>query len=149
MNYWGRIKQLEKKYSETNISKGEELTKETKRRINKNYYDNQQRRLVDAMLNNVKNKDSIKEEVHDIVKNTQLKSLCYRCTEEYIIAVIILYCQRSRNHKYMVERTALWKKYGITWRKYGLIVERLLQQSRAASKIKTDVKVDNEDFIRW
>ena len=35
-----RIKYLEKKYSETNISKGEVLSNESKKRINKNYNKN-------------------------------------------------------------------------------------------------------------
>ena len=150
MNYSRHIKNLERKYSETNISRDECLNAETISRINKNYNKNQQKRRVDAILNNVKNKDSIKEEVQDIVKNTTLKELCWNCKEETIIAAIILYVQKTRNNKYRIDRTALWDKYGVTWRKYSIIIERLLQKEREENKwIKTDVKVDNEDFIRW
>lgn len=149
MNYKRHIQNLEKRYSETNIGKGEVLSDETKKRINKNYYDNQQKRRVDAILNNVKNKDSIKEEVHDIVKNYKLKELCKNCREEQIIAAIILYVQKSRNPSFRVDWTSLWKEYALTWRKYSLIIERLLKQTRERTKIKTDKKVDNEQLIFW
>lgn len=149
MNYNKKIETLEKKYSETNIAQGEELSSETKSRINKNYNKNQQKRRVDGLLNEVKNKDSIKEEVHDIVKNTNLKELCKNCTEEVIIAVIILYVQRTRNTKFRVNRTRLWRKYDLDWLKYSLIIERLLKHTREQTKIKTDKKVDNEQLIYW
>ena len=144
-----RIKYLEKKYSETNISKGEVLSNESKKRINKNYNKNQQRRRVDAILNNVKNKDSLKEEVHDIVKNNPLKQLCKNCKEEEIISIIILYVQRIRNPSYRIDRTGLWKKYNISWRKYSMIVERILKNERENKPIRTDKKVDNEQLIYW
>ena len=150
MSYQNRIKSLEKKYSQTNVAKDEALSKATIKRINKNYYDNQRRRRVDGMLNEVRNRDTIKEEVHDIVWNVELKELCYNCSEELILAVIILYVQKSRNSDYRVERTNLWKKYGLTWRKYGLIMERLLRWTREQqTMIKNDKLVDNEDFIWW
>ena len=150
MSYSDRIKYLEKKYSETNINKGEVLNTDTVSRINGNYNKNQQKRRVDAILNNVKNKDSIKEEVHNIIGNVKLKSLCYNCKEEQIIAVVILYVQHSRNSRYRVDRTKLWKEYGLSWSKYGLILERLLKWTREhQTMIKNDNLVDNEDFIRW
>lgn len=131
MKYKNRIEYLEKKYSETNIAKGEILQPETIRRINKNWYDNQQRRKVDAILNNVKNKDSIKEEVHQIIVEVpSLKYLCQNCKEELIISVIILYVQKTRNKDYRIDRSALWNKYNITWRKYSLIIEKLLSVTR-------------------
>lgn len=131
MKYKNRIEYLEKKYSETNIAKGEILQPETIRRINKNWYDNQQRRKVDVILNNVKNKDSIKEEVHQIIVEVpSLKYLCQNCKEELIISVIILYVQKTRNKDYRIDRSALWNKYNITWRKYSLIIEKLLSVTR-------------------
>lgn len=150
MDYSKHIKNLEKKYSETTVAKGEELFPDTIRKINNRYDENQQRRRVDTILNNVKNKDSIKKEVHDIVKNIQLKTLCHNCKEETIIAIIILYVQRTRNSNYRIERTGLWRKYDITWLKYSLIIERLLKWTREnKTYIKNDNKVDNEDFVRW
>lgn len=150
MSYQKRIENLEKKYSETNISKGEMLFPSTIRKINKTYDKNQQKRRVDAILNNVKNKDSIKKEVHDITKNITLKDLCKNCKEETIIAVIILYVQRTRNPQYRINRTGLWVKYDVTWLKYSLIIERLLKWTRENKTfIKNDDKVDNEDLIRW
>ena len=136
MNYTKRIKNLERKYSETNVAKGEILSADTRKQINKNYYDNQQKRRVDAILNNVKNKDSIKEEVHDIVKETKLKQLCKNCKEEQIIAVIILYCLKTRNPRFNPEQNPLWKKYALNWKKYSLIIGRLLQETRKKGFIK-------------
>ena len=147
--YSNRIKNLEKKYSETNISRDEILSTDTVRKINGKYNKNQQKRRVDVILNNVKNKDSIKEEVYDIIGNVQLKSLCKNCPEEQIIAIIILYVQRTRNTNYRVDRTKLWKEYDLSWLKYSLILERLLKFTREQTMIKTDKKVDNEDLIRW
>ena len=150
MSYKNRIRNLERKYSETNVGKNEMLNTDTIRKINKNYNKNQQKRRVDAILNNIKNKDSIKEEVHDIIKNVELKSLCWNCREEQIIAIIILYVQRSRNSNYRVDRTSLWREYELSWLKYSLIMERLLKWTREQqTMIKTDRKVDNEDLIRW
>ena len=149
MDYEKRIRNLERKYSETNISKGEVLSDETISRINKTYNQNQQKRRVDAILNNVKNKDSIKKEVHDIIKNTHLKSLCWNCKEETIIAIIILYCQRTRNSKYQIDRTGLWRKYNVSWSKYSVIVERLLAETRSRTIVKPEVVDANLDHIRW
>lgn len=133
---WYRIEKLQKKYSETNIAKGEKLPKSTISRINKNYNDNQQKRRVDAILNNVKNKDSIKEEVHQIVSDvSSLQNLCRGCKEELIISVIILYVLKSRNQEYRVDRTSLWNKYNITWQKYSLIISRLLEENRKNNKL--------------
>lgn len=150
MNYKNRIRNLEKKYSETNIAYDEILNTESIRKINQNYNQNQQKRRVDAILNNVRNKESIKKEVHDITKNVCLKDLCKNCKEELIISCIILYVQRTRNPQYRIDRTGLWSKYEITWLKYSLIVERLLHWTREnKTYIKNDEMVDNEDFVRW
>lgn len=149
MKYSNRIRNLERKYSETNVSKGEVLNTDTIRKINKTYNKNQQKRRVDAILNNIRNKDSIKEEVHDIIRNVELKSLCWNCREEQIIAIIILYVQRTRNNKYRVDRTSLWKEYDLTWLKYSLIIERLLKWTREQQEIRTNKKVDNENWIKW
>lgn len=125
-----RIKYLEKKYSETNVARGEILSKATISRINKNYNSNQKRRRVDGVLNEVKNRDSIKGEVHQIISTISLKDICRTCKEEVIIAVIILYVQKTRNHSYYPERTALWRKYNLDWKTYSLILCRLLEETR-------------------
>ena len=148
MNYKDRIKKLEKDFSETNVRKGECLSKQARSQINQTYYRNQQKRLVDAILNNVRNKDSIKKEVHDIVEENRLKDLCVNCKEEVIISVIILYCQKTRNPRYHIEQTSLWRKYELTWQKYSLIVGRLLQKTRENTKVKSKHKVD-DNLIRW
>ena len=148
MSYANDIRKLERKYSETNISRDEILSTESIRRINKNYDKNQQKRRVDAILNNVKNKDSIKEEVHNIIWNVQLKSLCWNCKEEQIIAVVILYVQRTRNNQYRVNRTGLWREYDLTWEKYALIVERLLKWTREQQRVHIkEVERFEDDYI--
>lgn len=150
LSYKNRIKNLEKKFSETNIAKGEVLSDETVREINETYEKNQRKRRVDVILNNVKNKESIKKEVHNITDEVPIKELCKNCKESMVIAIIILYVQRTRNTKYRIDRTALWAKYELTWTKYSLVVERLLKWTREQKTyIKNDKKVDNEDFIRW
>lgn len=138
MTYENHILKLQKKYSKTNFQKGEVLVK-TRPEINKEYYNNQQRRVVDTVLNNVKQRDSIKEEVHNIVKEFPLKDLCKNCKEEVIISVIILYCCKVRDSRFMVERSKLWNKYSLTWQKYSLILGRLLQKHRENAPIKSNV----------
>lgn len=149
MEYKRKIKNLERRFSETNVDKDEILSKETRKQINRTYYKKQQKRIVDGILNEVKNRNSIKEEVHDIIDETPLKSLCANCKEEVIIATIILYCLKLRNTSYQIEKSKLWKKYDLTWKKYSLIISKLLQQTRAKQSVKTKYYVDNEDFIRW
>lgn len=136
MRYDKRIQTLEKRHSETNIGKDEILSQSTIRKINQTYNKNQQKRRVDALLNNVRNKDSIKEEVHEIIGDVKLKTLCYNCSEEQIIAIIILYVQRTRNPKHRIDRTRLWREYDITWLKYSLILERLLKFTREKTPVK-------------
>lgn len=128
-----RIEYLEKKYSETNVGYGEVLFKPTISRINKNYYSNQKRRFVDGILNEVKNRNSIKEEVHQICGSFDFNVLCRSCTDEVIVSVIILYVQKTRNSRYYPERSALWNKYNLNWKTYSLILLRLLQETRKNS----------------
>jgi hypothetical protein len=150
LSYKNRIKYLEKKYKETSVAKDEILSDDTIRKINKTYEKNQRKRRIDSILNNIKNKDSIKEEVHNIADEIPIKEICKNCKEAEVIAIVILYVQRTRNSHYRIDRTALWSKYNLTWTKYSLIVERLLKWTREQKTfIKNDNKVDNEDFIRW
>ena len=141
MRYDKHIQNLEKRHSETNIGKDEVLFPSTISKINQTYNKNQQKRRVDAILNNVRNKNSIKEEVHEIIGDVKLKTLCYNCPEEQIIAIIILYVQRTRNPKQRIDRTKLWKEYDITWLKYSLILERLLKFTREKTPVKIKKKL--------
>lgn len=131
MKTYNRIKYLQRKYSETNIAQGEVLPKQRISQINKTYNDNQKRRRVDGILNKVKNRDSIKEEVHQIVNEIPLKSLCYNCKEELVIAAIILYVSKTRIKGYRIDRTALWNEYNLDWQKYALIVTNLAKETRS------------------
>ena len=125
-----RIERLQKKYSETNVGMDEVLFKPSIQRINKNYYDNQKRRRVDGVLNEVKNRNSIKEEVHQICSMVSFNKLCSNCKDEFIIAVIILYVTRTRVKDYRIDRTGLWNRYDITWKKYANIISNLLKEVR-------------------
>ena len=126
-----RIKYLQKKYSETNVGMGEELFKPSIQRLNRNYYNTQQKRRVDGILNKANNRNTVKEEVHQIVADIPVKSLCYNCKEDEIIAAIILYVSRARVKSYRIDRTALWREYNLSWQKYALIVTNLLREVRA------------------
>ena len=133
---YNRIKYLERKYSETNVAQDEILSAQTVQKINKKYNDNQRKRRVDALLNNVKSKDTVKTEVHAIINELpNISILCQTCKEEVIISSIILYVMRSRNKQYRVDRTGLWNKYNITWQKYALIISNLLKETRENRKI--------------
>ena len=133
---YNRIRELERKYSETNVAQDEILAPATVQKINKKYNDNQRKRRVDAILNNVKNKDLVKEEVHKIVDELpSIDILCQNCKEEVIISCIILYVMRARNKQYRVERTSLWNTYNITWQKYALIISNLLKETRKNRKL--------------
>lgn len=130
-----RINYLQKKYSETNVAMGEELFKPTVQRINRNYYSNQKKRFVDGILNEVKNRNSIKDEVHQICSSFDFNKLCRSCSDEVIVSVIILYVQKTRNTRYYPERTALWRKYELNWKTYSLILARLLEETRKLGKV--------------
>ena len=149
-SYKNRIKNLEKKYTETNVAQGEVLKKDTISQINKNYNKKLQKRRIDSILSEVFNRDSIKNEVHDIIDDYGLKELCKNCKDELIISCIILYVTKMRNTNYKIENSPLWKKYDLTWRKYSLIVSRLCYKAREERNIRTNkYYVDNEDFVRW
>lgn len=148
--YDNKIKKLERTYSETNVAKGEVLKKDTISQINQTYNRKLQKRRVDSILSLVFNRDSIKEEVHDIVDDYGLKELCKNCKEELIISCIILYVTRSRNTNYRIENSPLWKKYGLDWKKYSLIVSKISMKAREERKIRTNkYYIDNEDLVRW
>lgn len=128
-----RIKYLQRKYSETNIAKDEALFKPTISKINKTWYSNQKRRFVDGILNEVKNRNSIKEEVHQICSSFDFNTICRTCTDEVIVSVIILYVQKTRNRSFYPERSRLWNKYNLNWKTYSLILLRLLEETRKNS----------------
>lgn len=130
-----RLKYLEKKYSETNVAK-DEILPISKKVINKKYYNNQKRRRVDMILNEVKNRNTIKEEVHQIVKTIgDFNNICRNCTDEIIIATIILYVQKTRNTRFYPERTRLWRKYDLNWKTYSLILSRILEYTRKQTPV--------------
>lgn len=126
-----RIKYLEKKYSETNVAKGECLTKETIYNINKNYQDKLKKRQIDSLLNEIRNPLTVKDEVYGICDEVDnLKQLCRTCSIEQIITVVILYVQRLHNPRLIEEDTHIWRKYKLTWKRYALITSRILTITR-------------------
>lgn len=126
-----RIRYLEEKYSETNIAQGEILSKETKYKINHNYQKTQKRRIIDSILLQTNNPNTIKEEVHNICEEVDdLKRLCRTCSIEQIVTVIILYVQRLHNPRFVEEERSIWRKYQISWKMYGKIMANLLRETR-------------------
>ena len=127
---YNRIRYLEDKYSPTKIAQGEILTKETVSRIKKESYNNKKHLYVDTILGQTKNPERIKDEVHDIVDHMDFRDVCPRCTSEQLISVVVLYCQRQHNRVFKEEGTALWNRYGLTWKLYARVVANLLSKYR-------------------
>lgn len=127
---YNRIHYLEEKYSPTKIAQGEILSKETVSRIKKESYNNKKHLHVDTILGQTKNPEMIKEEVHDIVDHMDFRDVCPRCTSEQVISVVVLYCQRQHNRVFKEERTALWNRYGLSWKLYARVVANLLGSYR-------------------
>ena len=131
MNYkHNRIKYLEEKYSPTKIAQGEILSKETISKIKKESYNNKKHLYVDTILGQTRNPERIKEEVHEIVDHMDFREVCPRCTSEQLVSVVVLYCQRQHRNDFKEERTALWNKYGLSWKLYARVVANLLGKYR-------------------
>lgn len=141
MDNYDRIKYLEKKYNEYNVNKDETLYGETRKTINKNYYNTQKTHLIDSLLTEINNPQTVKKEVYGIIREfDNLKVLCYKCKIEQIIAVIILYVQRLHNNILKEEKTRLWNHYDLSWKLYGRIVARLLRETRKSKPLPREVK---------
>lgn len=141
MNEYTRIKYLKEKYSQYNVNKGETLYGKTRKTINKNYYNTQKKHLIDQLLNEINNPQTVKREVYGIIHEfDNLKVLCRTCKVEQIVAVIILYVQRLHNPVMKEEKTRLWNKYELSWKLYARIVARLLRETRANRCLPREVK---------
>ena len=133
---YNRIHYLEEKYSNTKIAQGEILSKETVSRIKKESYNNKKHLYVDTILNQTRNPEMIKEEVHEMVDHMNLRNICPHCTSEQVISVIVLYCMRQHNVDLKEERTALWSRYGLSWKLYGRVVANLLCRYRESKLLR-------------
>ena len=141
MNEYTRIKYLKEKYSQYNVNKGETLYGKTRKTINKNYYNTQKKHLIDQLLNEINNPQTVKREVYGIIHEfDNLKVLCRTCKVEQIVAVIILYVQRLHNPVMKEEKTRLWNKYELSWKLYARIIARLLKETRANRCLPREVK---------
>ncbi|MEE1227210.1 MAG: hypothetical protein UHM08_08935 [Bacteroidales bacterium] len=127
-----RINRLQYEFGESNLNSKELVSPVYRSKIDKKYKEKQDIFIIDSVLNllepNVQK--MIKKEVYQICNQFRLKDLCYNCKIEVIIAVIILYVWKNRHEKLREEQTGLWKKYNITYKKYALILRRLLQKTR-------------------
>lgn len=131
MTEYYRIQNLLNKYDNYNVNQGEKLYGETRRKINKNYYGSQRTHLIDSLLTEINNPHTVKNEVYGIIKEIDdLKVLCRKCKLEQIIAVIILYVQRTHNPVMKEERTRLWNHYELSWKLYSRVLARLLRETR-------------------
>ena len=125
-----RIKYLEEKYSPTKVAQGEILSKETISKIKKESYNNKKHLYVDTILNQTRNPERIKQEVHEIVDHMDFRDVCPKCTSEQVVSIVVLYCQRQHNDMFVEERTRLWRVYGLSWKLYARVVANLLSRSR-------------------
>ena len=141
MSEYDRINRLLDKYGQYNVNQGEKLYGDTRRTINKNYYNTQKKHLVDQLLNEINNPLTVKSEVYGIIQEfDNLKVLCRKCKVEQIIAVIILYVQRLHNPVMKEERTRLWNHYDLSWKLYGRVIARLLRETRRNRCLPREVK---------
>ena len=133
-----RINRLKYEFGETNLNSDEIVSAVYRKEINKKYYNKQNFFIIDSVLADLDNhvRKMVKVEVYDICKKVRFKDLCHTCKVEQIIAIIILYVWKTRHAKLREDQTGLWKKYDITYKKYALVLGRLLQKSRENSAIK-------------
>lgn len=132
-----RINKLKYEFGESNLNSKEIVSSEYRREINKKYKEKQDIFIIDSVLCQLDNhvRKMIKEEVYNICNSFRLKELCYNCKIEVIISIIILYVWKSRYSQLREDRTALWKKYDLTWKKYGLIIGNILRKTRENNPI--------------
>lgn len=141
MSEYDRINRLLDKYGQYNVNKGEKLYGDTRRTINKNYYNTQKKHLVDQLLTEINNPLTVKREVYGIIQEfDNLKVLCRKCKVEQIIAIIILYVQRLHNPVMKEERTRLWNHYELSWKLYSRVIARLLRETRRNRCLPREVK---------
>ena len=94
-----RIQYLIDKYGETKIAPYECLSKDSRAKINQQYYKNNiQKNRVQQILNETNTTKQIETEVHELIQKTELKQLCPKCKEEQIISTIILFIKRTYNN---------------------------------------------------
>ena len=138
MDYKKRIKKLEYEFGETNLNSQELVSPTYRKEINKKYYKKQNVFIIDGVLSELEPnvRKMLKTEVYQICNSFRLKELCWNCKVEAIIATIILYVWKTRHKKLRIEQTRLWKKYDLSWRRYALIMSRLLQETRAKGVIQ-------------
>lgn len=132
-----RLNYLSKEYSETNLNSKELVSPAYRSNINRNYKEKQDIFMIDSVLALIQPHvmKMVKEEVYQICNSFVLKELCYNCKIEVIISVIILYVWKTRYKSLKEERTALWRKYDLNWKKYSLIVGNILRKTRENGKV--------------
>ena len=132
-----RIKKLEYEFGESNLNSKEVVSSTYRREIDKKYKEKQDIFIIDSVLNNLEPnvQRMIKKEVYQMCNSFRLKDLCYNCKIEVIIAIIILYVWKTRYDGLREEQTRLWRKYDLTYRKYALVLRKLLQKTRESSCI--------------
>lgn len=141
MDYERRIQKLEYEFGETNLNSQELVSPTYRKKINRRYYEKQNIFIIDGVLAELEPHvmRMIKQEVYQICNSVRLKELCYNCKIEAIIAMVILYVWKTRHQKLRIEQTRLWKKYDLTWRKYALVLGKLLQKTREKGILKRNV----------
>lgn len=127
-----RLERLEYEFGETNLNSQEIVSSAYRKEINRKYKEKQDIFIIDSVLNELRPNVAkmIKKEVYSICNSFVLKELCYNCKIEVIIAIIILYVWGTRHKTLREDKTRIWNVYGLTWKKYALIVGKMLQKTR-------------------
>ena len=133
-----RVKHLEYEFGETNLNSKEIVSKAYRSEINRKYKEKQDIFIIDSVLSELDNhvRKMVKEEVYQICNSVRFKELCYNCPIEEILSYIILYVWKTRNKTLKEDKTHIWKKHNLSWRRYALILGRLLQKTRENTSIK-------------
>lgn len=136
-----RVQYLLDKYKINKISAGEIVSKEYKAQVDKQIHKRHKRNDIEKILADINNPSLVRDEVYNICEEIDdLKKLCRTCKFEQIVAVIILYVQRTHNPVMKEERTKLWNKYDLSWKLYSRIIARLLRETRANRCLPREVK---------
>lgn len=132
-----RIKKLQYRYGESNMHCKEIVSPSYKSKIDKKYKDKQDIFIIDGVLTNLDNnvRKMIKKEVYQICNTFRLKDLCYNCKIEVIIAIIALYVWKTRHSSLREDQTRIWRVYELTYKKYALVLGKLLQKTRETSVV--------------
>lgn len=94
-------------------------------------------RTAQIMMSRLNIKGNDKERVIHIIKDIDdFKHLCKNCSCETIIATICFYVLKSSDSNTHIDRFSLWSENNLSWKKYSLIISRILTYYQKKTFIK-------------